>query len=375
MAKRSKRNRSQRGTGRGPAVEPDADAQPAEGEPQPWYTITALEPTAEGTRTRIDVQGRIGWWPMTAEMFCADLAMVDTDAIDVVINSPGGDVFQGIQIYNALRGHPAAINVEVQSVAASAASLIAQAGDTIHMDRAAMMMVHEARTGVHGPAEAMREAADLLDKFNGQLAAVYAAHAGGTAAEWLAIMAEEQWFTGPEAVDAGLADTAEDDGSEALAAEAFAEMVAAHDFVLIEGEYRYQGRAECPAPTLAERERHVPDVVKLEAFIPVDGQFEQATLDAKTIAGYMTVSADFVDAFGLELVEPDADEDDPLDVAALSEQLEEMRAEMDAIETALRNAAPDLQPGTGEAEAGPDSAATDDAIETIRRSALEALSQ
>ncbi len=383
----TKRKRNRRTAGHGPAVETVADAQPAEAMPDPWYTVTAQAPTAEGSSTRIDISGRIGWWPTTAEMFCADLALIKTDNIDLVLNSPGGDVWQGIQMYNALRSHDANIHVEVQSIAASAASIVAQAGDSIHMARASMMMVHEARTGLHGDADSFRDAADLLDKINEQMAGVYAAHAGGTEAEWLETMAGEQWFSGPEAVDAGLADTAEagDDGSEALAEHAFAAMVANNGFVLIENEYRYNGRAECPAPEGRDAERvagEAPDRVDWASLTldAVDSGPHMAEVIQRLGDGHRdAISREAIArafAVPVGLVDPDrpATADELVHELREAREAFEVTAERISSEIERLAAEQDLHAGTGEEEEDLASAAAAEVLEVIRLSALEALS-
>ena len=85
-----------------------------------------------------------GWWGLTADDFAKDLAAVKAKQITLRINSPGGDVFDGLAIYNSLRLHPADVTCRVEGLAASAASFIAMAGDTIQVCRGSMMMIHDA---------------------------------------------------------------------------------------------------------------------------------------------------------------------------------------------------------------------------------------
>src|SRR4051812_38891460 len=101
---------------------------------------------------------------LTSKRFSDDLAKLgDVRQINVDINSPGGAVYDGISIYNLLRAHGARINVKVTGIAASIASVIAMAGDSIEMGVGAMMMIHQPWSIAIGNADDMREFADVLD--------------------------------------------------------------------------------------------------------------------------------------------------------------------------------------------------------------------
>src|SRR5262249_39117748 len=126
--------------------------------------------------------------------------------LNVHINSPGGSVFEGIAVQNILANHPATVNISVDGLAASIASVIAMAGDKITMCPGSMMMIHEASGLAWGHAADMRQLADVLDKISGTLADAYALRAGGEAADWRTAMHAETWYTADEAVAAGLAD-------------------------------------------------------------------------------------------------------------------------------------------------------------------------
>jgi hypothetical protein len=126
----------------------------------------------------------------------------------VRINSPGGSVFEGIAIANALRAHPANVTVQVDSVAASIASVIAMAGDRIEMAPNSMMMIHDASGLAMGNAADMEEMAELLDLISDNIADAYAARAGGTREQWRERMRAETWYLPEDAVDNGLADEA-----------------------------------------------------------------------------------------------------------------------------------------------------------------------
>ncbi|WML79174.1 head maturation protease, ClpP-related [Streptomyces sp. VNUA74] len=167
-----------------------------------WYEIKNLSAdTAE-----ISLYDEVGLWGVTASAFADDLRGVTVKNITLRISSPGGDVFDGLAILNSLRQHPATVNVIVEGLAASAASFIAMAGDTVQVAPQAMFMIHDASAMCWGNAEDMTETAALLDKASNNIAAVYAQRAGGTVEGWRAAMKAETWYTDREAVEAGLAD-------------------------------------------------------------------------------------------------------------------------------------------------------------------------
>ena len=132
-----------------------------------------------------------------------DAGIVNT--IHVRLNTPGGSAFDGLAIYNALVQHPAKVTTYVDGLAASAGSVIAMAGDEIHIAENGMMMIHQAAALAIGNAGDMLAMAELLEKMDGQIAGTYAARTGKPQDEFAEMMAAETWFTGQEAVDAGLA--------------------------------------------------------------------------------------------------------------------------------------------------------------------------
>ena len=153
------------------------------------------------------------WWSgggVTAKRISAALRSIGDRDVTVRINSPGGDMFEGIAIYNLLRGHPAKVTVEVLGWAASAASIIAMAGDEIRMGLGTFMMVHNAWGVVIGNRHDMRESAELFDGFDSAIADIYEARTGlkRTAIEKLM---DAETFMGPsEAVKNGFADLVDD---------------------------------------------------------------------------------------------------------------------------------------------------------------------
>lgn len=149
------------------------------------------------------------WWgdEVTPKAFHDDLkALGDISTLNVYINSPGGDVFAGQTIYSMLKRHSATVNVYVDGLAASAASVIAMAGDTVTIPRNAMLMVHNPWTIALGEARDFRKLADDLDKVGETLVAVYQDKTGLEADEIRSLMDAETWLTADEAVEKGFAD-------------------------------------------------------------------------------------------------------------------------------------------------------------------------
>lgn len=147
-----------------------------------------------------------GWFGMTADDFVRDVASLDVDQLVLHLNSPGGDASEGVAIANVLRAHRARVVVRVDGLAASAASVIAMAGDEVVMGIGSQLMVHDAWGYAQGNAAEMAQAQRMLDSTSDALASTYAAKTGGTAAAWREVMKAEAWYSAEEAVAAGLAD-------------------------------------------------------------------------------------------------------------------------------------------------------------------------
>ena len=181
-------------------------------------TLRVLMKSAE--RAEILIYGDIGdSWDgpgITARALADELKRVSATALDVRINSYGGDVFEGLAIYSQLVASKKTVTVYVDGIAASAASVIAMAGDVIRVAEAGFLMIHDAWTFAMGNADDLRAVADRVDATSGQIATVYAARAKKSATEVRDLMRAETWFSGLEAVDAGLAD--EVVGNKAIAA-------------------------------------------------------------------------------------------------------------------------------------------------------------
>lgn len=182
---------------------------------------------AEGQRVLdLDIFDEIdSWWGVGPEEVSGVLREAGSvDRIDVRLNSPGGNVFDGMAVFNLLKGHSAPVNVDVIGLAASMASVVAMAGDSIRVSEGAWMMVHACWGVAVGNAKVMRSMADVLDGLTGEISGIYQRQSGSSddvVDQWIA---DETWFNGEQAVEAGLADTvgesvsAEATGSIALSA-------------------------------------------------------------------------------------------------------------------------------------------------------------
>ena len=168
-----------------------------------WYSIQAK---ADQKTADISIYDEIGYWGVTAKQFIGDLNALDATTIKLAINSPGGAVFDALAIHNALRQHPAAVEVTVMGVAASAASLVAMAGDTVVMPENAFMMIHNPLNFAYGNADDLREMADVLDKIGASLIGIYARRTGLPDDEIKALLDAETWLNAEEAVAKGFAD-------------------------------------------------------------------------------------------------------------------------------------------------------------------------
>lgn len=144
---------------------------------------------------------------ISAKDFREQIKAVKAKTINLRINSPGGSVFEASAMMAALDEFNGRIEVDVDGLAASAASVVAMAGDEIRMASGAMMMIHDPHAFVIGGAEDMRSTADILDKAKEQLLDAYERHSDVGRKKLSDWMSAESWFTGQEAIDAGLADS------------------------------------------------------------------------------------------------------------------------------------------------------------------------
>ena len=181
-----------------------------------WYDIRAEADSAE-----VLIYDRIGEGffteGVTAKDFITTLQSLKVATLSVRINSPGGSVFDGLAIHNALRAHPAEVTTHVDGLAASIASVIALAGDEVRTADNALMMIHNPMSMAIGTAEELRQEADILDKISGAMVAIYTESSDLDADEVTAALQAETWYSAAEARDAGFIDHI--DGASKAAAE------------------------------------------------------------------------------------------------------------------------------------------------------------
>ena len=172
-----------------------------------WYRIR----NQNSGPTQLYIYDEIGYFGVTAMDLVRDLADV-TGPLEVHLNSPGGEVDDGIAIYNTLMDRKD-VTVRVDGAAYSIASVIAMAGNPILIGRQASMMIHEGHTMAIGNAQDLRDYANRLERASNNIAQIYSEHTGQPIAYWRDLMKAETWFSGQEAIDAGLADRFIDSGA------------------------------------------------------------------------------------------------------------------------------------------------------------------
>lgn len=156
------------------------------------------------------IYGDIGnYWGdgVDAQSFIKEIAALDVGTLNVRINSPGGLVFDGVAMYNALAQHSANVVVSVEGLAASIASVIAMAGDEVKIGESANMMIHKPWSWAGGNANDLRKEADVLDHLEEGLIGIYAARTGKSSDDLAKMLADETWMLGKQCVDEGFADT------------------------------------------------------------------------------------------------------------------------------------------------------------------------
>jgi ATP-dependent Clp protease protease subunit len=143
---------------------------------------------------------------MTAKRVAGALRAIGERDVTVNINSPGGDYFEGLAIYNLLRDHPAGVTVRILGLAASAAALIAMAGDSVQIARAGFLMIHNTWVIAMGDRIQLREVADWLEPFDTTTVDIFNARTGIEPRELARMLDRETWIGGADAVDQGFAD-------------------------------------------------------------------------------------------------------------------------------------------------------------------------
>lgn len=173
-----------------------------------------MEAKAKEKEADVYIYEEIGFWGVNAKQFCKDLNALSVEKINLYLNSPGGSVFDGVAIYNALVRHRAEVHVTIDGLAASIASVIAMAGDRVVMMKGSMLMVHKPWTVTFGDADVHRKNADLLDKIQESILDIYQEKTRTPRDQLASMMNEETWFTEKEALQAGFVDEIGAESSE-----------------------------------------------------------------------------------------------------------------------------------------------------------------
>lgn len=168
-----------------------------------WYKIEALSEDS----TEVMIYDVIGWPFNDAGEIIRALAGIDTKTVTVRINSPGGDVFDAMAIFNALQSHKSKIVTRIESLAASAASFIALAGKEVQAYQNAMVMIHDPWVLAAGNQYDLREIADILEKISGNMVDIYSQNSKVGKKEIRDMLKAETWFTAKEAREKGFVDT------------------------------------------------------------------------------------------------------------------------------------------------------------------------
>jgi ATP-dependent Clp endopeptidase proteolytic subunit ClpP len=263
---------------------------------EPENRLPRFDPVnaAGGKKTAaIHILDAISWWTGNdARTFQQRLAALDVEELDVYINSPGGSVFEGVTIYNLLVAHPATVNVHVLGLAASIASVIMLAGDTVNIAENAMVMIHEPSAGIYGRAKDYRQVADVLDKITESILNTYEARTKLTRDQLREAMTDKDtYYTADEAVMAGFA-------TKKVTAMKAAALWNPDDFELVDAAKALAFRAEeepgeeeeeTPEPIVED----VPEAVETEEAEPVVGSLEDVAAAESFLASIQaSLSAD-----------------------------------------------------------------------------------
>jgi ATP-dependent protease ClpP protease subunit len=174
-------------------------------------SAAAVQAAANDSDATISILDVIGydWWTgegVTAKRVAAALRNIGEKPVTVQINSPGGDFFEGVTIYNMLRAHPAKVTVQILGVAASAASVIAMAGDEIEIAKLGFMMIHNTQWVAVGDRHVMQETHDIMEVFDTAVAEMFAEKTGDKVDVISKMLDSETWMAGQSVVDKGFAD-------------------------------------------------------------------------------------------------------------------------------------------------------------------------
>lgn len=178
---------------------------------QSWAPIAPPQAAAGDGGDVISILDVIGydWWTgegVTAKRVAAALRSIGPKPVTVQINSPGGDFFEGVTIYNMLRAHPAKVTVQILGIAASAASVIAMAGDDITIAKLGFMMIHNTQWVAGGDRHVMFRTGEIMEGFDAACADMFAERTGEKSSVIAKMLDDETWMAGQVVVDKGFAD-------------------------------------------------------------------------------------------------------------------------------------------------------------------------
>ena len=184
----------------------------------------------------------------------------ENEELKVIINSPGGDVQAGQEIYSILKGVKNHVTVEVQSIAASAASMVAMAGDTVKMSPVALLMIHNASTCTSGDYRDMQHTADVLQTVNTAIMQAYIAKTGKTEDELKDMMDMETWLTANQCLENGFADEIIKDEKQSIITNAMIGRLSVTDEMIAKVKAEKAARDAADAAAEAEKAALLSDL-------------------------------------------------------------------------------------------------------------------
>lgn len=184
----------------------------------------------------------------------------ENEELKVVINSPGGDVQAGQEIYSILKDIKNPVTINVQSMAASAASMIAMAGDTVKMSPVALLMIHNASTCTSGDYREMQHTADVLQTVNTAIMQAYIAKTGKTEDELKAMMDKETWLTANQCLENGFADEIIKDEKQSIITNAMIGRLSVTDEMIAKVKAEKTARDAADAAVEAEKAALLSDL-------------------------------------------------------------------------------------------------------------------
>ena len=215
--------------------------------------IYKIENKAAEDQATVYIYDEISWFGINAEQFIKDLNDIKAKTINIRFNTPGGSVFDGTAVFNAIKQHGSKTITHIDGLAASVGSVIALASDEVRMAENAFLMIHDPWSIVIGNADTMREEADLLDKVGGVIAKTYMDKTGMDKKEIKKLMSAETWMTAEEAKEMGFIDVIDEiEENEKAKATLFDLSVFANVPDQLKGEKQ--------TPTVKDMERALRDV-------------------------------------------------------------------------------------------------------------------